>query len=219
MIPLFAFPAVLVPILYALLGGVGGFVVAAIIGALLPSNAYHIAIFGSKGAGKSTLWEQLQGIFADENYRPTVGIENVNQFTINYDGKEKVIAKSKDFGGGDDVVKYYGEVITEGTFIYYLINLTSLEEFKRETRARIKAIGKIIEEKKLKNKVGLRLVATNYKEFLKNNPGKDINYARAKLISVVGLKDVKDVEIEETVMVAELTDKQDIRQFFEQIVK
>lgn len=219
MIPLFAFPAVLFPILYALLGGVGAFVVSAIIGAFLPSQAASIAIFGSRGSGKTTLWKQLQGVFADENYWSTTGIDNVDQFTINYDGKKKVISKSKDFGGSDDVVKYYGEVITEGTFIYYLIDLTSLEEFKRETRARLKAIGKVVEEKKLKDKVGLRLVATHYKEFLKNNPGKDINYARAKLISVVGLKDVKDVEIEETVMVAELTDKQDIRQFFEQIVK
>ena len=134
MIPLFVPPFWLIPILAGLFGGLGSFVIGAIIGVLLPSKACSIAILGSKGAGKSTLWEQLQGIFADENYRPTVGIENVNQFTINYDGKEKVIAKSKDFGGGDDVVKYYGEVITEGTFIYYLINLTSLEEFKRERK-------------------------------------------------------------------------------------
>lgn len=219
MIPLFAPPFWLIPILYVFFGGVGGLIVGAIIGALIPSRAATIAIFGSKGSGKSTLWKQLQCIFADENYIATSGIMDVSQFTINYNGKEKVIAKSKDFGGGDDVVKYYGEVITEGTFIYYLIDLTSLEEFKRETRARIKAIGKVIEEKKLKDKVGLRLVATHYKEFLKNNPGKDINDAKSELISVMGLKDVKDVKIEETVMMAELTDKQDIRQFFEQIVK
>ena len=217
--PLFLPPVWLVPVIYVLLGGLGALIVSVLISSFLPGDAASIAILGSQGAGKSTLWQQLQGILTDESYHPTLAEENINQFTINYDGKKKVIEKSKDFSGSHDVVKDYGEIIKEGTFIYYLVDITTLEAKKRETRARLKKIGEIIEKKKLKDKVGLRLVATHFKEYIKNNPDKDINNARAELMSVIGLRDLKDVTIEDVVMVAELTDKKDIRQFFEQIVK
>lgn len=182
------------------------------------NECVNIAIFGSKGAGKTTLWSKLQGVFEDKEYHPTLGTEDVNQFTIEYNGKRKVISKSKDFGGDDNLVKYYGEIIKENTFVYYLIDLTKLPEFKQQTRARLKYLSEVIEQKRLKDKVGLRLVATHYKEYLSKNPGKTRSEAIYELASIIGLKDIKDVKIEERIMVAELTDKEDIKQIFEQII-
>ena len=48
---------------------------------------------------------------------------------------KKRIYKSKDYGGSDDFVKDYEQEISAGTFIYYLIDLTRLDDFKTETNA------------------------------------------------------------------------------------
>lgn len=185
---------------------------------LFPDQASSIAIFGSKGAGKTTLWNQLRGVFNDANYHPTLGVEDVNQFSIEYNGKKKFISKSKDFGGDDNLVKEYGEIVKENTFIYYLVDLTTLKEFKNQTRARLQYLSQVIEQKQLKDKVGLRLVATHYKEYLRKNPRKTRSDAIYELASVIGLNNIKDVKIEERIIVAELTDKEDINQIFEQII-
>lgn len=192
--------------------------IAVIISSLRPSDASCIAIFGSKGAGKTTLWQQLQGIFIDANYHPTLGSENIDEFTIEYNGKTKTILKSKDYGGDDNLVKYYGEIIREGSFVYYLIDLTRLYDYKKETRARLMALSKLLGQKDLKDKVGLRLVATHFKEYLDSHPGKTLSDAKHELMSVVGINDVKDVNIEDKIMVAELTDKNYIDQFYDQII-
>ena len=183
------------------------------------NECVSIAIFGSKGAGKTTLWSKLQGVFEDKEYHPTLGTEDVNQFTIEYNGKRKVITKSKDFGGGDDVVRYYGDIIKEDTFVYYLIDLTTLEKFRRETRARLQYLSQVVKQKQLKDKVRLRLVATHYREYLRNNPGKTRPDVIHELASVIGLNNIRDVKIEERIMVAELTEKEDINQIFEQIIQ
>ena len=183
------------------------------------NECVSIAIFGSKGAGKTTLWSKLQGVFEDKEYHPTLGTEDVNQFTIEYNGKRKVITKSKDFGGGDDVVRYYGDIIKEDTFVYYLIDLTTLEKFRRETRARLQYLSQVVKQKQLKDKVRLRLVATHYRDYLRNNPGKTRPDVIHELASVIGLNNIRDVKIEERIMVAELTEKEDINQIFEQIIQ
>lgn len=208
----------LIPIWILLGGGIGG-LIGVIIGVLLPDKATSIAIFGSTGSGKSTLWQQLQRKFKQENYHPTLAAENINQFIIEYDGKKKKISKSKDFSGQHEMVKEYGEIIMEGTFIYYLIDLTSLNEYKKETRARIKAIYNVIKQKSLNDKVGIRFVATHFNEYLKLNPGKTISDAQTEIIYTLGLKNIDGVSIDEAVMVAELTEEKYIKQFFEQIVK
>ena len=184
-----------------------------------PDNASSIAIFGSKGSGKTTLWQQLQGKFKDADYHPTLGAEGVNQFSIEYKGNRKTISESKDFGGGDNLVKYYGEIIKEGTFVYYLIDLTALEENKRETRARLQALGNVFKQKQLKDKVGIRIVGTNWGKYSKQNPKKTHSDAKYELANIIGFKDIKDVKVEESIIVAELTDKNDINQFYEQIIK
>ena len=185
----------------------------------LKPHTVSIAIFGSRGAGKTTLWKQLMGVFKDADYyHPTLGAEDINLFSIEYDGKKKYISTSKDFGGDDNLVKEYGEIISENTFVYYLIDLTTLEEFKNQTRARLQYLSKLIEQKQLKDEVRLCLVATHYLEYLSKNPEKTHSEAIYELANIIGLKDIRGVKIGERIMVAELTKKEDIQQFFEQIV-
>lgn len=179
------------------------------------NECVSIAIFGSKDAGKTTLWSQLQGVFKDKNYRPTLGTEDVNQFTIEYNGKRKVITKSKDFGGGDDLVKYYGDIIKEDTFVYYLIDLTQLEKNRQETRARLQELSYVISQKQLED--GIHLVATHYREYSNNHPDGTHDSAIYELKRII--ENITDVKIEERILVAELTEQEDINQIFEQIIQ
>lgn len=206
---------------WALLGGLGGFVVSVLItlliNAIKPSQASKIAIFGSSGSGKTTLWEQLRGTFDNKGYVPTQGKVTVDSFKIDYNGKKVKIEKSTDFGGKDEMVKYYADAIEAGTFIYYLIDLTDVGRFKKEIRARLIAISKVIDKKGIKKSVGLSLVGTHFNQYKLS--GGDENSARELILEETGLhKDLKDVSVKDKIIIAELTDSNDIELFFKQIV-
>lgn len=208
------------PVILQVLAWVGGGVlwttlIGAIIGALLPKNAKSIAIFGSKGAGKSTLWKQLKGEFEDKAYHPTLATETIDQFTVECNGMTKTIKKSADFGGDDHLVKRYEEIIEDKTFIYYLIDLTKLKEFKKETRSRLQAISKVLEKHKIDT--GLKLVGTHYEEF-KNTMGCSRDEAKKLLAESIGLNNIKDIKIDDNIIIAELTDRNDVKQILEQII-
>ena len=205
----------------ALLGGLGGFVVSflimLLIDAIKPCQASKIAIFGASGSGKSTLWNQLRGTFVNKGYSPTQGIVTLDSFKIDYNGKKVEIEKSIDFGGKDNIVKYYADAIESGTFIYYLIDLTDVGRFKKEIRARLTAISKVIDKKGIKESVGLSLVGTHFNQYKLS--GGDENSARELILEETGLhKDLKDVSVKDKIIIAELTDSKDIEIFFKQIV-
>lgn len=135
--------------------------------------------------------------------------------------KKKTIISPKDYSGSETFVKDYDRVIEKGTFIYYLVDLNTLSDLKKDTRARLLKIAKVIKEKSLKKEdYGFRLVATHYKEYHdKTNKSKED--ARKELINVLELGNMKETIVDppKTVMVAELTDSNDIEQFRKQIVE
>lgn len=129
----------------------------------------HVIILGSKGAGKTTLWNILQNKITEKEPLPT-DKEPIVGFKINVGGKTVKISSTKDIGGGDDWVKDYDEIIKEnGTFIFYLVDLLNLHERgkKEEIRARLKKISTIIKDKKLNN-CGCHILATNYERYSSN---------------------------------------------------
>lgn len=197
--------AVLGPILLGLL-----------IKALSAKDATSIAIFGSKAAGKTTLWQQLKGEFENRKYIPTIEKVAINEFTIEYNGKKKTIKETADLGGGDEFVKRYGEIIENGTFVYYLIDLTTLNEKKDETRARLQAICKYVSERKLE--FGLQVIGTNYREYQKTT-GLSKEDAKKQLMDCLDLGSIKGVKINDIILIAELTDRNDIMQIVKQIIE
>ena len=118
-------------------------------------------------------------------------------------------------GGGDNLVHRYGEIIEDKTFIYYLIDLTNITRFKRETRARLQAITKVIRERDYES--GLKLVGTHYEDFQKAT-GLSKEGAKERMVKCIGLKEIKDVKVDDVILIAELTDKNDINQILEQII-
>ncbi len=103
-----------------------------------------IAILGGKGCGKTELWYKLQG-----KERPSVEATNrdkIEKFTLGEknDGRSVTVESTTDLGGGDEWVQAYNEIIDkDGTLIYFLVDLTRLNELKAETRARLAKILKI----------------------------------------------------------------------------
>lgn len=172
----------------------------------------RIVVFGSKASGKTTLWNQLMDKkVVREEYRTTnqEKIESFNVFANNH--YVKVLA-TKDIGGGDMFVRYYDELISEnGTFVYFLVDLTRLHETKQEIRSRLQVISKCIKDKKLQN-CGFKIIATHFDEYDKNNYNllEKTKNAKAEVMSVLTDKKINNCSLKidlDHIMVANLLDK------------
>ena len=196
-------------------------IVKFLFGKLSPSNATRIAILGSKSVGKSTLWNQLRNCF--DGSRTTVGIESLEEFIIEYNGKTKTIISPKDYSGDQNLVKQYDDVIQEETFIYYLIDLTTVQEKESDTRARIQKIFQVIKSKSLKESdLGFKLVATHYNDYF-NQTAKTREEALIDLLRIIDFNSIEGVKIDnknnKNVIVAELTNPDEINQFRKEIIE
>lgn len=198
-----------------LLWVLGGSLLVGLFCGLLSSpdeNTKRIVVFGSKASGKTTLWNQLMDKkVVREEYRTTnqEKIESFNVFANNH--YVKVLA-TKDIGGGDMFVRYYDELISEnGTFVYFLVDLTRLHETKQEIRSRLQVISKCIKDKKLLN-CGFKIIATHFDEYDKNNYNllEKTKKAKAEVISVLTDKEIKNCSLKldlDHIMVANLLNK------------
>ena len=101
----------------------------------------RIVILGSSMSGKTTLWNQLKNRKVGYDYIPTPGQTAIDSFKVKYKDHEVRVLATKDIGGSDAWVKFYDELITEdGTFIYFLVDLTKLSDAKQEIRSRLQLI-------------------------------------------------------------------------------
>ena len=124
----------------------------------------RIVVFGSKASGKTTLWNQLMDKKVVTEYR-TTDQEKIESFNFFANNRFVRVLATKDIGGGDMFVRYYNELISEnGTFVYFLVDLTRLHETKQEIRSRLQVISKCIKDKKLLN-CGFKIIATHLDEY------------------------------------------------------
>ena len=134
-------------------------------GRVLPGKETRkIVILGDKYSGKTELWCQLQG---KKNETPGGGTsqEIVESFELGKNpstGNRVYVETTKDVGGGSRWVPDYDCMIEgDGIFVYYLIDLTRIDDndIISDTRDRLRTIISIIEKKKLKY-CGVRILAT-----------------------------------------------------------
>lgn len=186
------------------------------------SKTKHIIILGSKGSGKTTLWNLLQNKITEKEPLPT-DKEPIESFKIDVGEKKVRISSTKDIGGGDDWVKDYDEIIkADGTFIFYLVDLVNLHERgkKEEIRARLRKISSIIKDKKLKD-CGCNIIATNYK--LYKDKGLELKYGTpasfVKKVLRLHTMDKLSMKINEFVTPVELMEDKDIENIKKQIMQ
>lgn len=178
----------------------------------------NIIILGSKGAGKTTLWSQLQNKILDLSPAPT-DMKRVESFKISTNGRTVMVPSTTDIGGGNDWVNSYSNIINkDGIYIYYLVDLTRLHEknMALEIKARLMKISSIIKEKKLKD-CGCKILLTNKKKYetqYKSKYGSPLKYAQDTLkFNHKGLS----LKIDDFMMAVELTDSTDIDKIKEEI--
>ena len=183
----------------------------------------QIVIFGSKASGKTTLWNQLMDKEVVTEYR-TTDQEKIESFNFFANNRFVRVLATKDIGGGDMFVRYYNELISEnGTFVYFLVDLTRLHETKQEIRSRLQVISKCIKDKKLLN-CGFKIIATHFDEYDKNNYNllEKTKKAKAEVISVLTDKEIKNCSLKidlDHIMVANLLDKSYINSIKKEIAQ
>lgn len=183
----------------------------------------RIVIFGSKASGKTTLWNQLMDKEVVTEYR-TTDQEKIESFPVYANNNYVSVFATKDFGGDDLYVRYYNELISEnGTFVYFLVDLTRLQETKQEIRSRLQVISKCIEDKRLQD-CGYKIIATHFDEYDKNNYNilEKNKKAKAEVMSVLTNKKIKNCSLKidlDHIMVANLLDKSDINSIKKEIVQ
>ena len=213
-------------LLWVLGGSIGSILVALFCGlsSSPDEKTKRIVVFGSKASGKTTLWNQLMDKkVVREEYRTTnqEKIESFNFFANNH--FVRVLA-TKDIGGGDMFVRYYNELISEnGTFVYFLVDLTRLHETKQEIRSRLQVISKCIKDKKLQN-CGFKIIATHFDEYDKNNYNllEKTKNAKAEVMSVLTDKKINNCSLKidlDHIMVANLLDKSYINSIKKEIAQ
>lgn len=122
----------------------------------------RIVILGhGKGCGKTTMWKLLRGEYTEEGKEDPTPYQEVKPFYLSApSGKKVKIRKTVDYGGGDDWVRKWEEIIQSGTFVYFLVNLETIDKDKKDINQRLWKIVTIFKEKKLE-KVGIKIVATH----------------------------------------------------------
>ena len=212
-------------LLWVLGGSIGSILVALFCGSSSSPDekTKRIVVFGSKASGKTTLWNQLMDKKVVTEYR-TTDQEKIESFNFFANNRFVRVLATKDIGGGDMFVRYYNELISEnGTFVYFLVDLTRLHETKQEIRSRLQVISKCIKDKKLLN-CGFKIIATHFDEYDKNNYNllEKTKKAKAEVISVLTDKEIKKCSLKldlDHIMVANLLDKSYINSIKKEIAQ
>ena len=178
-------------------------------------DTVKIAILGCKGCGKTELWCRLQG--KDNLSHGGTSQEKIDSFIIGKksDGTKVEVAATKDIGGGDSWVSEYESLINhDGTFIYFLIDLTKMEEKNvDDIRDRLRKISAIMENGKFKN-CGLRILATFFDKY-NGTEAQAISYIKEKVFK----KRIKGIDMEKRIQVINVTDNNHVEIIREQILK
>ena len=212
-------------LLWVLGGSIGSILVALFCGlsSSPDEKTKRIVVFGSKASGKTTLWNKLMDKKVVTEYR-TTDQEKIESFNFFANNRFVRVLATKDIGGDDLYVRYYNELISEnGTFVYFLVDLTRLHETKQEIRSRLQVISKCIKDKKLLN-CGFKIIATHFDEYDKNNYNllEKTKKAKAEVISVLTDKEIKNCSLKidlDHIMVANLLDKSYINSIKKEIAQ
>ena len=143
-------------ILLAVGGGIGAIASTVSIFSEPLAEDLNLAILGTQGAGKTTLWRAITQ--SKESVEPTIGSETIFEKKVTLNGITRKIKQSIDISGGPDKVREeYSNLITHKDFIIFVFNIEEFmtsKEYKEEVKIRLKVIGKYIKKEKLFHIIG-----------------------------------------------------------------
>ncbi len=90
-------------------------------------NDKKIAILGPQGSGKTELWCALQNKPRTSN--ENTSNEPIERFCLGSmpDGNKVYVEKTQDIGGSDRYASLYDKLVTEGTFVCFVLDITKIE--------------------------------------------------------------------------------------------
>lgn len=120
-----------------------------------------IIILGPQYSGKTELWCRLQGIV--NKSKGGTGKDEIKEFVLGKkkDGTSVIVEDSIDMGGGDLYVKEYDkQIVSDGIFIYYLIDVRKIKQDKEDTKLRLRKIASLVTKNSLHN-CGITILGTH----------------------------------------------------------
>lgn len=175
------------------------------------STTKSIVILGCAGSGKTHLWRKLQGERYDESDRAT-HLEKVKSFVLGQNRNGIVhVKETDDISGSDGFIEKYDKLIEDDTFVYFLINLTRLEEEKQDNRSRLYKIGTIIQNKK---NVKLNIIGTHAIGYNINEKA-----ARKAILEKVFSRNIKTIKMPNNIRIIDTKDDACIKKLRNEILK
>ena len=188
----------------ALLAGIGW-----MIGKWLqPGIKDNIAILGTQGAGKTTLWYAI--IKSDKKFGATIIPEKIPETTVTINGIKRKIGQSIDIPGANTVVeREYQNLVTEKEYIIFIFDAKKILEREEELKdvkkrlvvindymnesKKIQLIGSHIDEltndSKEREKINVKIAEKLGRDFLKK-----LNNCKDKSINLINLTNKGEVD-------------------------
>lgn len=133
-----------------------------------PSKTANLVILGTKGTGKTTLWKGLGGLSV---VKSNTTIEPVRSFKfVRTNGTEVKVSSTYDIGGEVDFVAYYGDLIINDCFVYYLVDSTKVrdKDYMVRIRSDIRKLNKVLNDKGI-TKFGIKFLLTHFYKYQLEN--------------------------------------------------
>ena len=134
---------------------------------IVGSETKKIAVLGPVDSGKTELWYKLQ-----YKQRPTVETTNrsgIESFLlgIKEDFTPVYVESTEDIGGVNGFVSLYDKLVTEGTFVYFVLDITMIgsAEYKVQPLAQFYKILSNLDKLENKKGTGVKILATHIDEY------------------------------------------------------
>ena len=209
--------------LILILWGLGGGALGGLVGGLSvylfdlfrPGKDVDIAILGTEGAGKTTLWKAITQ--SEKNVEPTIAGEVINEATVYINSIKRRIKQSLDINGGPDAIRMeYKNLISQKDFIIFIFNTKDFLENKEaveDVKMRLKVIEKYKDSSKTFHIIGSHI------DRLTNNL-KTRKKVKNEVVNILGIEFLKEINCDrnKNVTLINLTNKEEVDMYINNVL-
>lgn len=122
-----------------------------------------IAVLGPAYSGKTELWYGLQN--KQRSTVETTSKSGIERFMLGmkWDFTPVYVESTEDIGGSNNFVSLYDKLVTEGTFVYFVLDITMIgsAEYKEQPLAQFMKILSNLKKLENQNGAGVKILATH----------------------------------------------------------